>query len=390
MANIKHKNPGVRPAPQPGTFVIDYRDHLSRRQQKAFHGSESDAAKFRRAILVKVDRIKAGLEISPGEKTVILTLSELWTAFETDRQLKINAGSMDKLTLDRCLNSFKNLLIYDASLKHKGIDNITSKDFEGFKAYRREKGFAPEGINIDVRKLKTIFNFAVGEGFLDKSPLAKVSFVNVPPVEVRFLNEDELKRLLFVLDCIDPANEFQRDARDLTLFYLYTGARASEALYPTFDWTCNKPDKVRFPKTKNGKDRTIPKTETVKAILEGRKHISDGPFHFDRHQVYKRVGWALDQAGIADASVHTLRKTAGAWYYMSTKDIFATSKFLGHSTVVVTEQHYAGLIQSLQIKYAMQFEKALTANLPITCFSEGNQGQSKVMQEVARPSVATG
>ncbi len=77
--------------------------------------------------------------------------------------------------------------------------------------------------------------------------------------------------------------------------------------------------------------------------------------------------WILNQAGIKDASPHTLRKTAGAWYYMATRDIFATAKFLGHSIVRVTEEHYAGLIQSLKVEYAQQYEQALSERLQSVC-----------------------
>lgn len=378
----QHRHPGVRPAPQPGTFTIDYKDHRGRRRQVAFHGSEADAAKFRRSLLVKVDRIKAGLEAPPEKETAVPTLSELWATFEKDRQLKIDAGSMNYKTLIRCRNSFNALIDYESSLAHRRIDKFSPTDFEGFKVYRREMGFAPEGINIDLRKLKILFNFAVRKSLLAASPLVEVSNVHVPQADVRFLNEDELRSLHFALDSINPENEFQRDARDLTLFYLYTGARLSEALYPTFDWSCDGQNSIQFPKTKQGKSRAIPKGEVVKGVLESRKHIPDGPFRFKKSQSYCKVKWMLEQAGIKDASPHTLRKTAGAWYYMSTKDIFAASRFLGHSSVVMTEQHYAGLIQSLQVEYARQFEDALQANLQLTCNLRGKPGEDKVIENL--------
>ncbi|MCK4822819.1 hypothetical protein KA005_44060, partial [bacterium] len=57
-----YRYPGVRPWKKPGVYRVDYIDHNGRRHQKTFHGTESDAVKFRRAILAKVDRINAGLE----------------------------------------------------------------------------------------------------------------------------------------------------------------------------------------------------------------------------------------------------------------------------------------------------------------------------------------
>lgn len=50
---------------------------------------------------------------------------------------------------------------------------------------------------------------------------------------------------------------------------------------------------------------------------------------------------------------------------MATRDIFATSRFLGHSSVTVTEQHYAGLIESLRVEYAQQFEDLLGSRLQL-------------------------
>ena len=127
----------------------------------------------------------------------------------------------------------------------------------------------------------------------------------------------------------------------------------------------------------------------MKAVLEGRKTIAGGPFHFNKDQVYKRVKWMFEQAGIKDSSPHTLRKTAGAWYYMATRDIFATSKFLGHSSVVVTGQHYAGLIQSLQVEYTRMFEDTLwkqaSGNLQLTCNYEGKPGQGRVIEKLEEP-----
>lgn len=361
----KYRHPGVRPWKKPGTYRVDYLDHNGLRHQKTFHGTESDAVKYRRAILAKVDRIKAGLEVPPEEAVSIPTLDDLWQSFEEDRLLKINSGSMSERTLERCRNSYHALMKYQSALGNKRITDIQPSDFESYKVYRRELGFSPEGINVDLRKLKTLFNFAIKRGYLRLSPLAEVAQVSYPKADVRFLDEDELHTLNVVLEGIDPANEFQRDARDLTLFYLFTGARLSEVLYPTFDWSCDRQNAIYFPRTKFSKSRAIPKTDRLEEILRGRRDIPGGPFHHSKDQVYKRVKWVFKQAGISDASPHTLRKTAGAWYYMATRDIFATAKFLGHSTVRVTEEHYAGLIQSLQVDYARQFESALDGRMQL-------------------------
>ena len=71
---------------------------------------------------------------------------------------------------------------------------------------------------------------------------------------------------------------------------------------------------------------------------------------------------------------------------MATRDIFAASRFLGHSSVKVTESHYAGLIQSLQVEYARMFEDALwkqaSGNMQLTCNFEGKPGQGRVIEKL--------
>ena len=161
---------------------------------------------------------------------------------------------------------------------------------------------------------------------------------------------------------------FFRDAHDLIIFYLYTGARTSEALYPNLRWECIGSNNIEFPRTKMYRARVIPLTREVARILASRRHIEGGPFFtsvdssasgkrkvLTRDMVYNRTEKIFSLAGINDVSTHNLRKTAGAYYYIATRDIFATSRYLGHSSVKVTEKHYAGLIQSMQIDDSKKF-----------------------------------
>lgn len=332
MANTpkKRKNQGgVRPGRIPGTFQVSFTDHNQiRRRVTCRAGKKSDAVKFRNSLLIKRDRIRAGLEKAPEEFAVVPTLEILWKKFERNRKIKIRAGSLSKNTLHRCWNGYNNLIQYDPLLNYTQIDKITSEDIENFKIYRLQKGFKPAGVKIDFTKLKTLFNFAVDENYIIKSPCKGVSTIKIPRKDVRFINEKELTELFKTLKKLDLTDEFQKDAHDLVIFYLYTGARASEAMYPTFNWDCINKDSIHFPRTKASKNRTIPILKSVADMLDTRRHIEEGPFKFNRDKVYKRVRYVFRKAEIKDASTHTLRRTAGAWYYMATKDIFATSKYL--------------------------------------------------------------
>ncbi len=363
----KHRHPGIRPWKKTNSYIIDYIDHNGQRRQKTFYGTESEAVRARREILAKVSRIKAGIEAPPELKKSVLTFRDLWSEFEDEKRLKISSGSLSQRTLERYEDSYNAFVEYNPNIENKPIDKINPSDLEKFKVYRRKIGITDEGINTDLRSLRTIFNYAVKMRLLYRSPLKDVKFVSIDRSDVRFLDDSELNTLDKILKKTNFSDTFQRDAHDLVLFYLFTGARESEALLPSFKWDCIGKNYIRFPKTKSLKGRTIPKLGIVDDILRSRYNIKEGPFPFSKDQVYKRVKYMVNKAQLRDVSPHTLRKTAGAWYYMATRDIFATSKFLGHSSVSVTEKHYAGLIQSLELEYSQMFENTLKSNLQLIC-----------------------
>ena len=359
----RYRHRGVRPGRTPGTFILSFMDHNGRRRQKTFHGTESEAAKVRRHLLAKIDKIKYGLEPAPEKVPVHITLSQLWEEFYAAKQVLVASGTMAPKSLERYRHSLYALYGYNALLVDTKLEELTTDDLEKFKVSRVSSGYSPVGVNTNIRNLRTLLGFAVKKGYLQHNPFKDAKFIPVRKKDVRFLNDREVTALNLALEGLDMNDEFQKDAKDLVLFYLFSGARASEALWPTFNFSCIQTDSILFPETKGSRSRNIPLLASLRAVLDRRRQINNGPFPFTIYMVYNRVKYVLRTAGIDDASTHTLRKTAGAWYYMATRDIFATSRFLGHSSVNVTEQHYAGLIESLQVRYAQKFEDSLQSFL---------------------------
>lgn len=377
MAHKSKKHPGIRSGNKPGIYRIEYYDWDRTRRTKIFRGNHSNAVKLRRSLLAKVDQIKNGLEPPPVEKQRPTRLSDLWDQFHSDYQMKVKSGSIVQSSLNRYINSINALYGYDSLLEKKLVSHINWKDFEGLKMYRQSKGFSPHGINTILRNMRTIFRYGIKHGLINHSPLDNVENIKTNQIDVRYLNEQEISKLKNVLNNVDLNIPYHKDAHDLTLFYLYTGARTSEALYPNFTWECVLNDKIIFPNTKSNKERIIPLTKNVDEVLKTRKDSTGGPFfcetdskvnsleelikkHITRDMVYNRTKFVFGRAGIRDVSTHNLRKTAGAYYYMATRDIFAASRFLGHSSVKVTESHYVGLIQSLQKEYSEKFETLIS------------------------------
>jgi site-specific recombinase XerD len=64
-------------------------------------------------------------------------------------------------------------------------------------------------------------------------------------------------------------------------------------------------------------------------------------------------------ANIENANIHTLRRTFGSIMVQQGVDIFTVSKLLGHSSVTVSEKHYADLLPSNLKAGVKVLEKAL-------------------------------
>jgi len=131
---------------------------------------------------------------------------------------------------------------------------------------------------------------------------------------------------------------------DLVTFYLQSGARANEILPPRFTWANVHQTEITLI-GKGNKIRHVGLNDTLRGILESRKHLVV-PFPFTYYEVYRQiVRKYFPQAGIFEADLHTLRKTAGALLIQEGVDIYRVSKFLGHSSVTVTERHYVDLLK---------------------------------------------
>ena len=227
------------------------------------------------------------------------------------------------------------------------ISTVTADRIENYKQIRlseytpRGTKLTPSGLNSELKHNKAMFNWALKKDFLQRSPFLGVNFVKIPDESIRFLSNEELTSLLRTIKA-----EKDFEMQDIINFYLQTGARASELLAPKFTWeNVDLKRQIIILIGKRTKRRTQPVNGRLKKMLEERIG-NKCPFELTYNQVYRRLKKYYKIAGIENASVHTLRKTCGAILIQNGVDIYRVSKWLGHTTVSVTEKHYVDLIKS--------------------------------------------
>lgn len=201
--------------------------------------------------------------------------------------------------------------------------------------------------NRYLAALSAVLNLAEKEWeWLGRNPVGKVRRRAESRGRVRFLSEDERKKLL-------KACEASHDRRlhPLVLFALTTGARQGELLGLRWEEVDLENLRARLQKTKNKDRRSISFPGSAADVLRKMAktpHISGYVFASPQGKpTFPRKPWAkaLREVEISDFRFHDLRHTAASYLAMSGATLPELAAFLGHRTLAMV-QRYAHLTES--------------------------------------------
>jgi site-specific recombinase XerD len=311
-------------------FRIDYYDTNGERHRVRVYTDRKNAERLAAEIEYKKTRVYSGLE---REEKKNLTISEAVEYTIERSHKKENTIRREQLVFNSLINFLENV----------PIRGITIRDMSRYFKNRIEYGnVSTETVGLEFRTLRAFFNILVSHEFVEKNPMKGL----IPPpkkeIKIRFLTTVEIKKLLHEIYL-----DNNQDYHDLVQVYLHTGARREELLKDRLIW-----DNVDFASKrikiigKRDKVRYVPMDQTVFEILYRRKyeHKLDFPFSMTYSYTLKRIKKYYDSAGIQNANIHTLRRTFGSLLVQQGVSIFTVSKLLGHSSVTITEKHYADLV----------------------------------------------
>lgn len=207
--------------------------------------------------------------------------------------------------------------------------------------------------------LTPFFNWLVSQGHLEASPASGISLARVPATLPRYLTREEVNRLCEMIVAEPLVNPH---AAELTSQWLLPvvrcncilGLRAAEVTHLEWDHVdldrsilrvCSR---VGFT-TKSRKDRVIPIPAPVRKQLTALKERSGPVFRSYGGQALhprymsRRFKAFARKAGLPESvNFHSLRHTAASWLIMGGASLEATRRYMGHSSLSVT-QRYAQL-----------------------------------------------
>ena len=211
---------------------------------------------------------------------------------------------------------------------------------------KRGRSVTPSTINRELAVLRHLLRLAEEWGYVEKVP--RIRMAPEPEGRLRFLSEDELVRLLAA--CEAKASKSPVLLPIVTVA-VNTGMRRGEVLGLVWERVDFARGVLRLEQTKSGGRREIPMNAAVDQALAGlagpkleglvfRK--GDGSKWGSIRTAFER---ACREAKIEDFRFHDLRHTFVSHFMMSTGDLPALQKILGHATLAMT-MRYAHLAQA--------------------------------------------
>lgn len=218
----------------------------------------------------------------------------------------------------------------------KRLDQVTVPDILAWRNDVLENNTAAYTNRLHA-VLRAVFNRAIEwEKFAGRNPAARVKAFRVENARLRFLEREEIPRLLAA--CSPQIHA-------LVVCALMTGLRKGELLKLRWEHVDLGNGIIYVLQTKSGKPREIPIAAKLAGLLSGLPRSPSGRvFQVCEATVKRHFARALAAAGIADFRFHDLRHTFASHYIMRTSDLPATQALLGHQSPRMT-QRYAHLSQ---------------------------------------------
>ena len=230
----------------------------------------------------------------------------------------------------------------------------------------RGKPRSPATVVRYMAALSHAFSIAVKEwGWIDDSPMRKVSKPKESRGRVRFLSDDERVRLLKA--CKESSNSY---LYPVVVLALSTGMRHGEIMGLTWDDVDLNRGRAVLHETKNGERRAVAITghvlELLKELAKVRRIASSLLFPSRENRPQKpqkpidlRTPWetALKNADIRDFRFHDLRHSAASYLAMNGASLAEIAEVLGHKTLQMvkryahlSEGHTAAVVESMNQK----------------------------------------
>ena len=228
------------------------------------------------------------------------------------------------------------------------LDQITVQQLRQFHAELRASGLSGASCDHHIKLMRHVYSTAISFEVVEKNPAKNVPLFNADNRRYRTLSQEELARLLAVLN----GKRRHCPVGQLIYFMLCCGCRVGAALaadWKQFDFE-NRVWRIPSESAKNKRHATIPINDAAFALLNSIPRRSGQEFVFRSRQTGGRLkhyaktfARIAEEAQLKDITAHDIRRTFGSLAINQGVSLHAVSKLLTHSQSAITESRYAFL-----------------------------------------------
>lgn len=210
-------------------------------------------------------------------------------------------------------------------------------------------------VNRYIEVLSKMFNLCIENKLAKENPCQSIKQLREENFKIRFLTEEEQKRLFSALEYHSTVNDQNGNLHEIYP-YLYlkpiitcallTGMRKSEILNLQWQQIDFQKGFIEVLRTKSGKARKIPISNKLEATLKELFATSDNIYVFINPatnkpyvDIKKSFKTLLKQAQITNFRFHDLRHTAATRMVESGIDLVVAQEILGHANIQTTMRY---------------------------------------------------
>jgi len=247
------------------------------------------------------------------------------------------------------INTQRNLLWWKDQIGFHPLSEITPALIAQYRdsllntlTYRNKKR-SPSTVIRYLAALSHALTIAVNElGWMDSNPMSKVTKPKSPQGRVRFLDDDERKRLLEACKLSQSKHLYT-----VVVLAISTGMRKSEILKLCWSQVDLLRGQITLHLTKNGERRAVPltghafelMTEWAKVRHIGSDHLFPGVGTNKPVDTKKPWETALRKANIENFRFHDLRHCTASYLAMGGASLAEIAEVLGHKTLSMVKRY---------------------------------------------------
>ncbi len=331
-------------SPGQGTWYLRYKDPSGKTCHQKLGCTEPDDTGQLVIMRQRAKTLKAEIQLgrNPREEARLKKQDITWDAFFEQYYLPHAKSHKRSWKNDSDMHRLRISPLFGKT----ALKKLQRHSIQVFHNDLKESGLAAATADHYAKLMRQALNYAVEWDLLEKNPIAKFRLFNEDNQVERYLDDDELQRLLSVLQ-----KDKNRTVAGVILLLLSTGVRRDEAL--NAKWAdidlANRILVIQATSSKSKRKRSLPLNDVALDVLENLSTKGKSPYLFTNSRTAERLKCIskpfrriLKSADLEDLRCHDLRHSFASFAINSGRSLYEVQQLLGHSDPKVT-QRYAHL-----------------------------------------------